>query len=170
MALFKISTDEAKQDKLFYVVANIIIIDISRRVCLLLKRGNQEKVFPGKWGHAGGKLEHTDVRKLIVELGVQPIEGIDNILGKLAVREAKEECGLDVQEQSQILNNKVFIRPDGIPVVLVTMVCEYRGGEVVTEEGAITDHAWVTAEMLDAYDCIQGVKEEVVLAFSTFGI
>src|SRR5260221_13429860 len=89
MANINISTDEAKQDKLFYIVANIIIVDSTKRACLLLKRGENEKVYPGKWGHAGGKLEHQDVNKLILEAGVKPIEGIDNILGKLAKREAK---------------------------------------------------------------------------------
>lgn len=165
MSKFVISTSEAKQDKLFYVVANIIIIDSNRKVCLLLKRSENEKVLPGKWGHAGGKLEHADVKKLILEAGTEPINGIENILGKLARREAKEECGLDVNEESKIIKNKVFVRPDGIPVFMATLVTEYKGGDVEIEEGAIADYAWVGISDLDKYDCIEGIPEEVKLAF-----
>lgn len=166
MSTFQISTTEAKQDKLFYVVANVIIIDRSRGVCLLLKRGDNEKVLPGKWGHAGGKLEHDDVKKLILASGGEPIEGVDNILGKLAQREAKEECGLDVREESEVIKNKVFVRPDGIPVFMATVVSEYSGGEVIIEEGAIADYAWVALDELANYDCIKGVPEEVRLALA----
>ena len=168
MSTFEISITEAKKDKLFYVVANIIIVDTTRRACLLLKRGYDEKVLPGKWGHAGGKLEHADVKKLILETGVKPIEGIDNILGKLAMREAKEECGLDVQAQTDVIKNKVFVRPDGIPVFMTTLVSEYNGGEVVIEDGAIADYAWVTEDQLGDYDCIEGIREEVSLALSRY--
>lgn len=164
MPTFTISTSEAKQDKLFYVVANVIIVDPAKQACLLLKRGDDEKVLPGKWAFPGGKLEQDDVEQLIIDAGVAPIEGIDNILGKLAQREAKEECGLDVQENGRIIKNKVFIRPDGVPVFMVTMVSEYSGGEVVIEDGAIADYAWVNREDLVNYDCIDGIREEAVLA------
>jgi 8-oxo-dGTP pyrophosphatase MutT (NUDIX family) len=168
MTTFVISTKDAKQEKLFYVVANVIIVDPAKKTCLLLKRGENEKVLPGKWAHAGGKLEHEDVKRLILESGALPIDGVDNILGKLAQREAKEECGLDVKEESNVIKNKVFVRPDGIPVLMATMVSEYAGGEVVIEDGAIADYAWVSAEELNKYDCIKGVREEVALVLSQY--
>lgn len=166
MSTFEVSTSEAKQDKLFYVVANVIIIDSAKKACLLLKRGDNEKVHRGKWAFPGGKLEHNDVKQLIIETGVEPIDGIDNILGKLAVREAKEECGLEVQEDGYVIKNKVFIRPDGVPVFMATLASEYTGGDVIIEDGAITDHAWVNKQQLDNYDCIEGVREEAVLALN----
>jgi 8-oxo-dGTP pyrophosphatase MutT (NUDIX family) len=166
MSDFIISTEEAKQDKLFYVVANIIIVNSKDKTCLLLKRGDNEKVFPGKWAFAGGKLEQADVKNLILKNGSEPIEGVDNILGMLAQREAKEECGLDVKEESNVIKNKVFIRPDGVPVFLALLVTEYIGGEVVAEDGAISDFAWVSKDNINDYDCIKGVKDEVLRALS----
>lgn len=166
MSKFAISVSEAKQDKLFYVVANIIIIDASKQACLLLKRGETEKVLPGKWAFPGGKLEHSDVGKLIEDIDAEPIEGVDNILGKLAVREAKEECGLTVSEDGRIIRNKVFVRPDGVPVFMVTLASGYMGGEVEIEDGAIADYAWVKREELEDYDCIEGVLEEALTALS----
>jgi 8-oxo-dGTP pyrophosphatase MutT (NUDIX family) len=162
--MFEISTAEAKQDKLFYVVTNVIIVDSAKQACLLLKRSENEKVLPGKWAFPGGKLEHKEVKKFIIQAKADPLEGIDNILGKLGVREAKEECGLDVEEDGQIIKNKAFIRPDGIPVFMATMVSEYVGGEVVTEAGAIVDSAWVAKNHLDEYDCIPSVRKEALIA------
>lgn len=167
MSTFKLSTDGAKQDKLFYVVATVVIVNSNEQTCLILKRSDTEKAFPGKWTFPGGKLEHSDVKKLIAETGVNPLEGIDNILGKLAVREAKEECGLVISETGRVVKNKVFIRPDGIPVFMGLLVNEYAGGEVVIEEGAITDFAWVHKNELANYDCVPGIIEEAELALGS---
>lgn len=156
-----ISTAAAKQDKLFYVVANIIIVDAHNKTILLIKRSETEKVFPGKWAFPGGKLEHGDVSSLIIAAGTDPVEGVDNILGKLAAREAKEECGLAVREETKVLSNKVFVRPDGIPVFMAVLVSEYIGGDVVLEAGAVSDYSWVTAESVRLLDCIPGVAEQV---------
>jgi 8-oxo-dGTP pyrophosphatase MutT (NUDIX family) len=162
----KISTDEAKQDKLFYVVANIIIVNPADQTVLLLKRSLTEKVLPGKWSFPGGKLEHADVAKLLEETGNEPISGIDNILGLLAEREAKEECGLTVEaKDGTVILNKVFVRHDGIPVFMAVLAAEYRGGAVVLEEGSFTDFAWVTEAELGDYDCIDDMNVEAMQAF-----
>lgn len=166
MSTFVISTDEAKQDKLFYVVANVIIVNPAKKTCLLLKRGENEKVLPGKWAFPGGKLEHSDVKQYISDARVDPIDGIENILGKLGVRESKEECGLVVDENARIIKNKVFIRPDGVPVFMVTLASKYIGGDVVIEDGAISDYAWVSLSEISDYDCINGVGEEAKLALT----
>ncbi len=157
----QISTAQAKQDKLFYVVANIIIVNPRDNSCLILKRSESEVVHPGKWAFPGGKLEHADVRNLLVEKGLKPIDGIENILGILAKREAKEECGLDVDsETADIISNKVFVRPDGIPVFMVVMTAEYTTGDVRLEEAAFTDFAWVNSSEISNYDCIDSVPDD----------
>ncbi len=57
----KISLENAKQDKLFYFVANVIIYRNSDKRCLILKRDMREKVHPGKYAVPGGKLEWKDL-------------------------------------------------------------------------------------------------------------
>jgi 8-oxo-dGTP pyrophosphatase MutT (NUDIX family) len=169
MGEINISTSEAKQEKLFYVVANIIIINPADATCLLLKRSLREKVLPGKWAFPGGKLEHDDVRRLLAETGNEPINGINNIMGILAKREAKEECGLDVDsEKSAVVSNKVFVRPDGVPVYMAIVKAEYAGGDIVLEEDAFTDFAWVSEADLPKYDCIDGVPEEAKAAMASY--
>ena len=53
----EISLKDAKQDKLFYVVANVVICRESDGRCLILKRSARERVHPGKYAVPGGKLE-----------------------------------------------------------------------------------------------------------------
>ena len=156
----EISVSEAKQDKLFYVVANFAVVNPKDKTVLLLQRGVNEKVLPGKWGFAGGKLEHGNVTEMIEEGGKDPIEGVNNVLGKLAVKEAREESGLTLKSEGyHVITDKVFIRPDGIPVFMVTMAAEYQGGEVTLEEGIIAS-AWVAEEQLADYDCVPGIQDE----------
>ena len=61
----KISLNNAKEDKLFYFVANAVVYRESDGRCLILKRSEREKVHPGKWAVPGGKLEweQFDLRK-----------------------------------------------------------------------------------------------------------
>lgn len=53
----KISLQNAKENKLFYFVANVVIYRSSDARCLILKRSVEEKVHPGKYCVPGGKLE-----------------------------------------------------------------------------------------------------------------
>lgn len=114
-------------------------------------------------------MEHDDVKRLLTETGNEPINGIDNIMGILAKREAKEECGLTVDsEKSAVVSNKVFVRPDAVPVYLAIVTAEYAGGDIVLEEDAFTDFAWVSDAELSNYDCIDGVPEEARAALVSY--
>lgn len=164
MPATKISTEKAKQDKLFYFVANAVVYRESDGRCLILKRSEREIVHPGRYGVVGGKLEWSDL----------PIEKPDNINGdildyhdsieKLILREAKEEAGIELFPELKYMHSKTFIRPDGIPVVLIKFTAKYKSGEIVLEEGAFTDFAWVNANEVKEYSCIDGIVEEVAQA------
>lgn len=162
-----ISVDQAKKDKLFYVVANMAIVDVENAKVLILKRSEAEKVHPGKWALPGGKLEHGDIVSLLAENGNAPIDGVDNILGQLAKREAMEECGLAVDaESAKILSDKVFVRPDNVPVFMTVLSAEYAGGEVKLEEGAFSDYAWVGFDDIANYDLIDGLAHDIEQALA----
>lgn len=157
----KISTEQAKPDKLFYVVANVVIYRPSDGRCLILRRSATEKVHPGRYCVPGGKLEwgQLDLSKPTRMNG--DVIDFENALGELLVREVKEEAGLTIEPELIYLNNVAFVRPDGIPVVLLKFAAKLRGGEVKIEEGAFTEFAWVNAEEVKAYPCIDGIAEEV---------
>ena len=164
----KISLEKAKQDKLFYVVFNVVIYRDDGR-CLILKRHSREVTHPNKWAVPGGKMEWSDI----------PIDNPTRINGDVLdfewkiedvlAREAKEEAGVEIEKEFKYINNVAFIRPDGIPVLLVKFAAKYKSGEIVLEEGGFTDYAWVNESEIKGYDCIKGIKEEVektILLFS----
>ena len=165
----KITLKDAKKNKLFYFVANVVVYRENDRRCLILKRSEREKVHPGKYSVPGGKLEWKDLdiaRPTRVNGDVLDFEAA---MEKLLVRETKEEAGIDISEDNFVyINSVAFIRPDGIPVILVKFAAKYKGGDIKLEEGAFVDHAWVNAEEVENYDCIQGIQEEVKTAIKLF--
>jgi 8-oxo-dGTP pyrophosphatase MutT (NUDIX family) len=164
-----ISVENAKNGKLFYFVANVVVYRPSDGRVLILKRAKTEKVFPDIWGIVGGKLEHGDfdISKPDKILNGQVINFISPI-EKLLQREVKEEAGLNVRSTMHYLKSVVFVRPDKIPVIFVIFAAEYESGEVVPEPGAFSDFAWVNEEELSQYDCIEGMEEEVAAAARHF--
>lgn len=157
----KISLDKAKQDKLFYFVANVVIYREGDERCLILKRDEREIAHPGRWATPGGKYEWKDM----------PIESptringdvidFENAVEDLLVRESKEEANVDIDTTLHYINSVAFIRPDGVPVMLVKFAARYLGGDVVPEKGGFTDFAWVNSDEIKEYECIDGIPEEV---------
>ncbi len=164
----KISLDEAKQDKLFYFVANVVIYRPEDGRCLLLKRSMGEKVHPGKFATPGGKLEWDDLDLDNPTRMNGDVIDFEGQVEKLLAREVREEAGIEIGGELHYLNSNVFVRPDGIPVVLVKFAAKYAGGKVVVEQGAFDDFKWVNGEEAKELDCIDGVPDEVKLAANSF--
>jgi 8-oxo-dGTP pyrophosphatase MutT (NUDIX family) len=157
----KISLDNAKKDKLFYFVANVVVYREEDKRCLILKRDEREKVHPGKYAVPGGKLEWKDLPLDKPTQYKGEVTHFDNAIEDLLKREVLEEAGIEIENEFFYINSTVFVRPDEIPVVLVKFAAKYKSGNVVLEEGAFTDFAWANEEEVENYDCIQGIKEEV---------
>lgn len=157
-----ISLDQAKQDKLFYVVANVVVYRKMDGRCLILKRHEREIAHPGKWAVPGGKLEWKDLDIKNPTRINGDILDYQDAVEKLLVRETHEEAGIVISGTDlKYINSVAFIRPDGIPVVLVKFAAEYVSGDVVLEEGGFTDFAWVNADEVMGYECIDGIQDEV---------
>lgn len=164
----KISLDNAKKDKLFYFVANVVIYRESDKRCLILKRSEKEKVHPGKYCVPGGKLEWSqlDINNPTRING--DVLDFENAIGNLLARETKEEAGIEIENNLQYINNVAFIRPDETPVILVKFAAKYKSGEVKLEENSFTDHVWVNAEEIKKYECIKGISEEIAETIELF--
>lgn len=160
----KISLQNAKEDKLFYFVANVVVYRKSDGRCLILKRSDTEKVHPGKYAVPGGKLEwgELDITKPTRMNG--DVIDFENAVEELLAREVKEEADIEIERNLTYINSVAFVRPDEIPVILVKFSVEYKSGKVKLEEGVFTDFAWVDADEVKKYDCIQGIREEVATA------
>lgn len=164
----KISIDNAKKEKLFYFVANVVVYREEDGKCLILKRSDREKVHPGKYAVPGGKLEWKDFDLLNPTRFNGEVLDFENSVEDLLKREVLEEAGIEIQDNLIYLNSVAFVRPDETPVVLVKFAAKYKQGEVVLEEDAFDDYAWVDANELKDYDCILGIQEEVIRTIDLF--
>jgi 8-oxo-dGTP diphosphatase len=163
-----ISIKNAKQDKLFYFVANAIVYRQEDGRCLLLRRSLDEKVHPGKFATPGGKLEWNDLDLSYPTRMNGEVLDFENAVEGLLAREVFEEAGLQVYDEMSYINSNAFVRPDGIPVVLVKFAMSYKSGEVKLEEGAFDDFAWVNSEEVEKCDCIEGIVDEVKKTIELF--
>jgi len=168
MPATKISITNAKQNKLFYFVANVVVYRDSDARCLIMKRDPREKVHPARYGVIGGKLEweQMDINKPTRING--EVLDFENAVEDLLIREAKEEANIEIMGELKYINSVAFVRPDEIPVVLVKFAAKYKSGDVQPEVGAFVDYAWVNAQEVKKYDCIDGVIEEVAKTIELF--
>ena len=123
---------------------------------LLLKRSLNKKVFPGKWTVPGGGLEVDDYINTPKTTKDHWYFALENSLR----REIKEECNLEVGPVKYLLDI-AFIRPDNIPVVILSFHAPYKSGEVKLEEKESTDYAWATYEEAKKYDLVEGLLKEI---------
>jgi ADP-ribose pyrophosphatase YjhB (NUDIX family) len=157
----KISIENAKTEKLFYFVANVVVFREKDKRCLILKRDKREKVHPGLYAVPGGKLEWKDLDlKHPTRMNGDVIDFEDAVSGLLQ-REVTEEAGIKIYSDLKYLNNMAFVRPDGIPVVMVKFAAKYKSGKVIPEKGGFTNFAWVNTKEVEKYKCIKGIKEEI---------
>ncbi len=165
----RISLKHAKEDKLFYFVANVVIYRESDGRCLILKRSEKERIHPGKYCVPGGKLEWNDFDLARPTRRNGDILDFEDAVENLLTREVQEEAGVEIEKElHHIINSMVFVRPDGIPVVFLKLAGKYKSGEVVIEKESFSEHAWVNAEEVKKYDCIQGIPREIAKTIKIF--
>ena len=164
----KIHLTHAAQNKLFYFVANVVVYRDSDKKCLILKRSNKEKVHPSKYCVPGGKLEWKDLPLESPTRMNGDVLDFQNSVEKLLIRETQEEAGILIHDDLHYINSVAFIRPDGIPVVLVKFAATYKSGDVLLEEGSFVDYAWVDASEVQTLDCIEGIAQEVAQTIDLF--
>lgn len=142
------------QNKAHYLVVTGIVVKDGK--FLITKRAPTEKAFPNQWTVPGGKLEKSDYLNKAADTSAGQWY---NICENLVRREVMEETGLRIKNL-RYLTSLVFVRPDGIPTVVLSLFGDYDGGEIkLCEE--LTEHAWVTLEEAKNYDLIDGIYEEL---------
>jgi len=143
------------KNQLHYVAATVILARDGK--FLIAKRADWEKAFPSKWTVPGGKLEVLDYMLREKDTSVHWY----NVLEELARREVQEEVGLRVGAVDYV-TSLVYVRPDGIPSLIVSLWSDDFSGDVVLCD-ALSDYAWVTLEQAKEYDLIEGIYEELVI-------
>ncbi len=168
MTASAITLANAKQEKLFYFVANVAVLRESDGRCLLLRRAATEKVHPGVYAMIGGKLEWNDLDVSRPTRVNGDVLDFENAVEYLLAREAKEEAGIEIDKRLAYINSVAYVRPDGAPTVLVKFAATYKSGKVVPEPGAFDGYVWATADEARRLPCIMGIPEEIDAATRHF--
>ena len=145
------------KDKELHRVATTVLIYKPDFTYLITKRAMHKKMMPGKWTIPGGGLNVDDY---INE--PSSTEGAKQWYGALQntmAREVKEEVNLEIGKPEFLLD-LTAIRPDGIPLLVLSYFTPYVSGEVKLDEDSV-DFAWVNLEQAKNYDLIDGVWDEI---------
>ncbi len=144
------------KDKELHRIALTAIIYNDEGKFLLTQRSLTKKAFPGKWTVPGGGLNIDDYMHTPPTTAAgQWYHSLENTLR----REVREEVNLEI-EKPQYLLDLTFIRPDGIPVVVLSYYAKYKSGEIKLDDDSI-DFKWVTLAEAKDYDLIAGIWEEI---------
>jgi len=145
---------EIQNKELHRVTSTAIIYQDNK--FLITKRSPQKKAFPNKWTVPGGGLETDDyVNSPQKTSAGQWYFAIENSLR----REIKEEVNLEVGKLKYLLD-LTFVRPDGVPCIVLSYYGAYKSGEIKLDEDSV-EYAWVTYEEAKDYDLIDGILEEI---------
>lgn len=144
-----------KDDKAHYIAVTGIIIKDGKY--LIAKRSPHEKAMPNQWTVPGGKMEMSDY----IDRPKDTKHHWYNIFEHILRREVKEETSLEIKN-IKYLTDMVFIRPDDMPTVIISLFADYAGGSVSLSP-ELTEHAWVTLKEAKEYDLIEGIYDELVM-------
>lgn len=144
---------EIKDKELHRITSTAIICKDGKY--LLVQRNFDKKAFPGKWTVPGGGLEVDDYIDLPASGAGQWYHAIEHSLR----REIKEETGLEVDKLNYLVDI-AFIRPDAVPVVILSYWTDYKSGEIKLDEDNI-NYAWAGLEEARNYDLIEGILGEI---------
>ena len=144
------------KDKELHRIALTAIIYNDEGKYLVTQRSLTKKAFPGKWTVPVGGLETDDY------IHTKPTTSAGQWYNALEItlrREIKEEVNLEVEKPEYLLDI-TFIRPDGIPVLILSYYAKYKSGQVKLDSDSIK-YKWVTVEEANKMDLIDGIAEEI---------
>ncbi len=147
-----------KQDlanELHRVVTTAIIYN-SEKKYLVTKRAPFKKVHPDKWTVPGGGLHMNDY---INEPQTHGNAGWYGAVEKGLLREIQEEVGVIIDKPKYLLD-MIFLRPDNIPVLVLSYYAKYISGDVILDEDNI-EFKWATLSECKELDLIPGIYEEI---------
>ncbi|MEI6850007.1 MAG: NUDIX domain-containing protein [archaeon] len=136
-----------------YIVVTGIIVKDGKY--LIVKRADWEKAFPGRWTVPGGKLKTSEYMSKEKDTAHHWYNVFENVIR----REIKEEVNLEIANIGYV-TSMIYIRPDGIPCIIVSLSAEHASGDVKLCD-ALTEYKWMSLEEAKTADLIDGIYEEL---------
>ncbi len=151
----KSAIDKIKDKELHRIAITCIIYNKDEKY-LITKRSPFKKVQPNRWHVPGGGLTTDDyVHTRTTHKDTQWYGSLEKALK----REIKEEVNVKIGKISYLLD-LTFIRPDGIPVLVLSYYAPYMSGKVKLDEDTV-EYKWATLAEVKKLDMIPGIEEEI---------
>lgn len=144
------------KDKELHRVATTCIIYNEQKQFLVTKRSPTKKVHPSKWTVPGGGLSTDDY---IDKPQTHGNAGWYGAVETALLREVKEEVNVEISKPKYLLD-LTMIRPDGVPLLVLSYYAPYVSGEVKLDEDAV-EYRWVSLEEAKDLDLISGIFDEL---------
>ncbi|MCX6712476.1 MAG: NUDIX domain-containing protein [Candidatus Vogelbacteria bacterium] len=150
------------KDRELHRIAITAIIYNDKGQYLVTKRSPHKKVWPNKWTVPGGGLEVDDyINEPVSTKARQWYYALEKALR----REVTEEVNVEISKPIYLLD-LTFIRPDNIPVLVLSYYAKYLSGEVKLDDDAV-EYKWATLAEAKDLDMIEGIWEELELVDKT---
>ncbi len=143
------------ENKELHRIATTCIVYNKKGEFLITKRAGHKKVHPNKWVVPGGGMVTDDYINTKETYKGQWYNSVINTLK----RELLEEVNIKIGEAKYLLD-LTFIRPDGIPVLVLSYYAPYLSGKIKLDEDTV-DYAWVNVKDVKKFDLIEGIADEI---------
>ncbi len=147
--------DKQQLDRELHRIAITVIIYNKKGQYLVTKRAPHKKVHPNKWTVPGGGLMVDDYIHTKQTYKGQWYGAVENALQ----REIREEVNIKIGEPKYLLDI-AFIRPDNIPVIVLSYYAPFISGNVKIDEDTV-ESRWVTLAEAKKLDLIEGIFDEI---------
>lgn len=137
-------------DKSHHVIVNAVVEKNGK--ILVSRRSFEEAHEPGKWTIPGGKVDRTE-------------GDVWNVLEQTCAREVKEETGVEISDNIELLVNNTFIHSSGKHAIALIFLCHWKSGEASPLEDTI-GVKWISEEELDSLEFSPNVKSYISKGFN----
>lgn len=118
---------------------------------LMIQRSKKEPHASGTISFPGGTVEDKT--------------NMQNALEENLKREITEEVGIEIENNMEYVESKIFIADDGQKVLNIVFLCKYKSGEAKVKSDEVANIFWLTTdEIMTHFNTPLWIKKSIKLA------